>query len=111
LAFGRFGARIARIHGEIREKDETAPQSPKRGMVGFQRSQQQIEVVSLGYRLSQFFQQPLEVFLRTLLAMKADAVMNLEVALAGVSCEDVILLGLLDPLPRRLFHREPCPWR
>src|SRR6266542_2173711 len=97
-------AGIACVHGKSGEKKQSAPQGPQGRMMGHEPGQQQIEVVCLRHRKPAFFHQAFKVLLGTLLAMKADAVMNRNLASAAVLGEHVILLGLLDPLPRRLFH-------
>ena len=59
-----------------------------------------VEFVRLRNRQAEFRQKRLDVLFGTLLAMEADAVMNRHFASVGVFCEDVVLLGLFEPLPR-----------
>src|SRR5438477_8755660 len=56
------------------------------------------------------FHQSFKVLFGTLLTMKADTVMNRNLASAALLGELVILLGLLDPFPGRPSHRGPFPW-
>jgi hypothetical protein len=78
-------------------------------MVGLQHRQKFVEVVGFGDRNSQFFQQGLQVFLGTLLAMKADQVMQRGSLPRETSGTAEIGLGLLYPLAGRLFHTEFSP--
>src|SRR5258708_3838245 len=57
-----------------------------------------------------FLHQRLKVFLRTLLAMEADLIMQWVVSVTEPDGGAEVGLGLLHPLPRQLFHTAPFPW-
>src|ERR1700752_4331551 len=59
---------------------------------------------------AEFHQQGLQVLLRSLLAVKTDAVMHGRNEQAECVCHDVIGLGLSHPVSREFFHRELCLW-
>ena len=78
-------------------------------MMGYKRGKERIEEMGLRHRKAKFLHQPLEVLLGALLAMKANPVMDWCLAAAALLCEKVVLLGLFDPLPSRLFHKASYP--
>ena len=81
------------------------------GVVRHKRGQKLIEVMSFRHGEAPLFHQAFQVFLGTLLAMEANTVMDWDLALPDLAGEYVILLGLFDPLPGRLFHKGFCPWK
>src|SRR5260370_31892192 len=78
-------------------------------MVRQQNSQQIYKVVRAGHFRAEFFQQRLQVLFRTLLAMKANFVMKVAAYAREFAGGVIIAFRLSHPLPRQLFHTEPCP--
>jgi hypothetical protein len=79
-------------------------------MVWSQQTKKVVEIVDLRHVHTKFLQECLQVFFRSLLAMKAQLVMKGLASAGDFLGELVIVLGFADPLSRGLFQTRPCPW-
>jgi len=106
---GGVSSRIAGVQRKVRQEYQTPANGTQTGMRGKKQVQQLVPVVRSRDGLAEFLHNRLQVLLGRLLTMKAHAVMKRRGVFAALSCDEVVGLGFLYPLPGQVFHREPCP--
>lgn len=111
LALRRAQAGIPRIDREVRQEEQPPLERLKCRVVTLDDGQEFVEVVGLRNPDPEFLEQRLEVFLRTLLAVKANQVMDGRFVSGEASGAAEVGLGLPYPRARRRFHIRPRPSR
>src|SRR5947209_1538598 len=78
-------------------------------MIRKQQIEQVVQIVRPWHRKREFFEHRFEIFLDTLLAVKADNVMERGFVPVASLCYEVIVFGFGNPCAGALFHKEPFP--
>jgi len=77
-------------------------------MMGQKQAKQRLQDVDPRHGEPEFLQQRLKVLFRGLLTVKADLVMQSDLAVSEFCCGDEVRFRLSDPLRRQLFHQALC---